>query len=210
MNGTEEWKQIAGFEGLYDVSDQGRVRSWSRFKRGALLTPPTNPKNRNPRPVNPTSPQPTSSDRDQAQRLIEAVNEALTVPTSYRDDTPVPAYGPTPPVPQPGRPPMSQKATDTSALMLSGSVLTLATGAAATGILWASGHADPTVVACICAAPPALLLALSRVVKRFKETVEAAPPVIHQHYTGPVHQDHRTTSTTTRGVWAKTNNQLPR
>ncbi|MBJ6623502.1 hypothetical protein [Streptomyces sp. DHE17-7] len=46
--------------------------------------------------------------------------------------------------------------------------------------------------------------------KRTRETVQAAPPVIHQHYNGTVHQDGRTVNTTTRGVWARTNNQLPK
>ncbi|MET8378015.1 NUMOD4 motif-containing HNH endonuclease [Streptomyces microflavus] len=39
MSDAEEWRQIAGYEGLYDVSNLGRVRSWSRLKRGAALRP---------------------------------------------------------------------------------------------------------------------------------------------------------------------------
>jgi hypothetical protein len=107
---------------------------------------------------------------------------------------------------------MSQRATDASALMLSGSVLTVALGGTATGILWASGHADPTVVGCIAAAPAALaipILALSRLIKRAKEVVEAAPATHHHHYTGTVHHDTRTVNSTTRGIWASTRNQLP-
>lgn len=53
-----------------------------------------------------------------AERLIAAVNEAMEPPTTYRDPSPNPTIGTTPPVPQPGRPPMSQKATDASMLML--------------------------------------------------------------------------------------------
>jgi len=34
---TEKWKPVTGWEGLYDVSDHGRVRSWSRYKKGACL-----------------------------------------------------------------------------------------------------------------------------------------------------------------------------
>ena len=147
---------------------------------------------------------------DQAQRLIAAVNDAMATPTRYRDETPVPAIGNALPVPQPGRPPMSQRATDASALMLSAGLASLPLGAAATGILWASGNADPVVIAVICAAPTTLVLALSRLMKRTRETVQAAPPVIHQHYNGTVHQDGRTVNTTTRGVWARTNNQLPK
>jgi len=35
---TEQWKQVAGYEGAYEVSDQGRVRSFKRsFAPGAIL-----------------------------------------------------------------------------------------------------------------------------------------------------------------------------
>jgi hypothetical protein len=46
--------------------------------------------------------------------------------------------------------------------------------------------------------------------KRAKETVEAAPAEIHQHYTGTVIQDQRSLNTTTRGIVAHTRNQIPR
>ena len=108
---------------------------------------------------------------------------------------------------------MSQRATDASALMLSAGLASLPLGAAATGVLWASGHADPTVIGLACAAPIGLavpILALSRLVKRVKETVEAAPAEIHQHYTGTVIQDQRQVNTTTYGIIANTRNQLPK
>ncbi|MEV4975529.1 hypothetical protein [Streptomyces scopuliridis] len=142
---------------------------------------------------------------DEAEQLIDAVNEALA--TRYRDETPVPVIGTTPPVPQPGRPPMSQKATDASALMLSAGIASLPLGAAATGILWASGHADPVVIACICAAPATLILALSRLLKHAKDAAEAAPPEHHYHYTGTVIQDQRSINTQTRGLIATTRNR---
>lgn len=146
---------------------------------------------------------------DQAQKLLDAVDAIYHGPTSHRDNTPLPAIGPTPPVPQPGRPPMSQRATDISGVMVASSIPTFALGATATGILWASGKADPAVIALICAAPTTLVFALSRLVKGVKQAVEAAPAEHHHHYAGPVH--HQTVNTQTRGVWAKTtNNQLPR
>lgn len=168
-------------------------------------------------PTATTSGQPTID--DQADQLMAAVNKAIldgqpyTGPTSFRDHSPVPAIGATPPVAQPGRPPMSQKAADISGVMVASSVPTFALGAAATGVLWVSGHADPAVVGMICTAPAALavpILALSRLVKRAKQTVEAAPAEHHHYYNGPVHQDHRNINTNTRGVWAKTRNELPR
>lgn len=132
----------------------------------------------------------------------EAAESARLIETAYRDDTPVPAVGTTPPVAQPGRPPMSQQATDVSALMLSGSVLTATLGGSATAILWASGHADPAVVATVFGAPAFLALAIARLLKRAKDAV---PPDVHHHYNGPVHQ--QTTHSSTRGVWARTDNR---
>jgi hypothetical protein len=140
----------------------------------------------------------------QARQLLAAVEEAMRTPTSYRDDAPVPLIGGAPPVAQPGRPPMSQKATDASALMLSGSVLTAVAGGSVTAILWVSGHADPTVVGIVFGAPAVLALAVSRLVKRVKEAV---PDEIHNHYNGPVYQDRSETHTENKGVWVKTNNK---
>ncbi|MFD7995499.1 hypothetical protein [Streptomyces mexicanus] len=164
-------------------------------------------------PHAPQAGQPTPEAITAAADLAAAVEAIYAQPTSYRDPTPIPAIGPTPPVPQPGRPPMSQKAVDDSTRMISAGFLTICAGGAASGVLYFSGHADPTVVATICAAPAALaipILALSRLIKKAKETLEAAPPVIHQHYEGTVHQDHRTMNTQTRGIWATTHNQLPK
>ncbi|MFH8804072.1 hypothetical protein ACH4F6_31540 [Streptomyces sp. NPDC017936] len=123
--------------------------------------------------------------------------------TAFRDDSPLPRHGAAPPVPQPGRPPMSQGATDASALMLSGSVLTATLGGSATAILWASGHADPAVVATVFGAPAIFALAIARVLKRAKD---AAPDQHHHHYSGPVYQDQRTQQTSTRGLIARTHN----
>ncbi|QLJ06724.1 hypothetical protein HZZ00_37455 (plasmid) [Streptomyces sp. NEAU-sy36] len=158
--------------------------------------------------------QPTPDTLHQAAQIAAAVDAIYEQPTSYRNDS-LPNHstiGTTPPVPQPGKPPMSEAAANLSGVMVASSLPILALGGAATGILWASGHADPAVVGCIVAAPAALaipILALSRLIKRAKETVEAAPPVIHQHYNGTVHQDARTVNSTNRGIWASTRNQLP-
>lgn len=134
----------------------------------------------------------------EAQRII------TDFATSYRDTTPVPTIGTAPPVPQPGRPPMSAKAVDDSVRMLSASVLIAATGGAATAVMWASGYANPTVVALVLGAPTALVLALARLARRAKDVL---PEEHHHHYTGPVYQDQRNVHTETRGVWARTNNQ---
>ncbi|WP_030764795.1 hypothetical protein [Streptomyces sp. NRRL F-2664] len=145
----------------------------------------------------------TQAERAEAERLIA---DAFNTPTSYRDTSLLPAVGPTPPVPQPGRPPMSQKATDTSALMLAGSVVTMSVGGATSLVLIASDYADPAVIAMICAAPAAVavpILAIARMLRGAKTLV----PDSHTHnYNGPVSQEHRNVTTQTRGIWARTTN----
>ncbi|MFD7720744.1 hypothetical protein [Streptomyces sp. NPDC059814] len=147
----------------------------------------------------------------QAAALIAAVEDACgpapAVPTAYRDTTPLPVTGAAAPVAQPGRPPMSQRATDASSLMLAGGAGTLMAGTGAGVALWALGGVDPVALALAAGAPVAVLAALSRVLRRAGQAAAQAAPVTHHHtYTGPVRQEHRTTTTTTRGVIARTRN----
>lgn len=139
---------------------------------------------------------PTAADREEASRLLAALDE---VPTAYRDTSPPPRYGPTPPVPQPGRPPMSSKAVDDTARMLGASAVIATTGGATAAVLWASSLADPVVVALVAGAPTVLVLALAKLMRGARPE-----PEVHHHYTGPVTQT--TTHTETRGVWARTTN----
>ncbi|MFE0207007.1 hypothetical protein [Streptomyces sp. NPDC058985] len=145
--------------------------------------------------------------------LAAAKRPALPAPTRFRDETPVPAIGNALPIAQPGRTPMSQRATDASALILSAGVASIPLGGATALVIYVLGNADPVALAVGACAPIGLavpIFALTRLVRRAKEAVQAAPPVIHQHYSGTVIQDQRTVNTTTRGVWAHTRNQLPR
>lgn len=153
----------------------------------------------------PTAPAAGQANLDtQARKLLAAVEEAMATPTRYRDDSPTPTIGTAPPVPQPGRPPMSQKAVDASTMMLSAGAASLPVGAVAVGILLASGQADPTVIGMICAAPAAIAVPILAIARLLRRAGEAAPPVNHHHYNGPV--DQRNVHTKTSGVWAKTNN----
>jgi hypothetical protein len=136
----------------------------------------------------------------QAAQMLAAIEDAMRTPTSYRDDNPIPAIGSAPPVLQPGRPAMSQGATDASVMMLAGGATTVMVGGTAAVLMYVSQFADPIVCALVFGAPTALVLAISRLVKRAKPE-----PDVHHHYSGPVDQRH--VQTTTRGVWAKTNNQ---
>ncbi|MFD5491582.1 hypothetical protein ACFWH4_01240 [Streptomyces sp. NPDC127091] len=142
---------------------------------------------------------------DQAAKLLAAVEEAMRTPTSFRDDSPLPAVGPTPPVPQPGVPPMSQQATEIGRAAMFCGLATVPPGLIAIGVLVASEHADPTVIGMICAAPAALavpILAIARLVRGAKPE-----PDVHHHYNGTVIQDQRQSSSKTTGLIAKTNNR---
>ncbi|MEW2546563.1 hypothetical protein AB0910_12420 [Streptomyces sp. NPDC047002] len=153
--------------------------------------------NPNPRPLSEQE-----AEREARRLLYDAYQPAPAPPTGYRDETPVPAYGDTAPVAQPGRAPMSQGATDASMLMLTGGAATSMVGGTAAVVMYVSQFANPAVCAVVFGAPAALVLALARLARRARPA-----PDIHQHYQGPVYQDQRNVHTTTRGVWAKTHNQ---
>lgn len=149
---------------------------------------------------------------DVEDALKAATKPAPLVPTSFRNDSlpSTPTIGPTPPVPQPGRPAMSQGATDASVLMLAGAGSVSMVSISAGVLMYLSQYADPVVCGIVLGAPTVVVLALCRLMRRAKEVVQAAPPVIHQTYIGTVHQDARTLNTTNRGVIANTRNQLPK
>jgi hypothetical protein len=143
----------------------------------------------------------------EAKRIIREALQEEPARTSYRDDRPLPVTGTAPPVAQPGRPPMSQRATDASALMLSGGVASLLVGGSASLVMLASGYADPVVCGIVTGAPAVLVLTLSRLARRAKEVVEAVPPVIHQTYTGNVQQHSQTVHSQSR-LWGKSTTNL--
>ncbi|MFE7398832.1 hypothetical protein [Streptomyces sp. NPDC057557] len=152
--------------------------------------------------------QPTDPVKEQARQVAAAVDAVYAEKaTFHRDKTPLPIIGSAAPVPQPGRPPMSQGATDASVLMLAGGASTAMVGGTAATIMYFSQYADLTVCAVVLGAPAVLVLAIGRLVGRVKATVEAAPPTHHHHYNGDVVQDSRSITTTTRGVIANTRNQ---
>lgn len=153
--------------------------------------------------------QPDPDIRRNADQLMAAINE-IEKATAYRDPTPLPVVGSAPPVPQPGRPPMSQRATDASALMLAAGATTVMVGGGASLVMLASGYADPAVCAIVLGAPAVVVLAVSRLVGRVRTVVEAVPAPTHNHYYAPVTQDSRSITSTTRGVIANTRNQPPR
>ncbi len=149
------------------------------------------------------------TDAEADARAQELIHEAYRpAPTAYRDPSPTPAYGDAPPVPQPGRPPMSQKATDASALMLTGSVAALSVSGGVSLVLYTLGQVDPVTLAIGAAGPVALVLAAGSLLKslgRAKADMSTTT-THHHHYTGPVRQETTNLSSTTKGMIARTNN----
>lgn len=181
-----------------------------------------------PQPTATPAGQPTTEAFHRAAQIAAAVDAVYEQPTAIRINDPnIPSWqdgpriGTTPPVTdQPGsrRPAMSQRAVDLNTTLISTSVVIAAIGGAATGILWASHYANPTVIQWICigavAVPAAFAiaaLAFKGLMKSAKEVVQAAPPQIHNHYSGHVHQDNRQQHLHTKnaGVIAYNRNQLP-
>lgn len=146
----------------------------------------------------------------EAHRLIREALRQEATPTAYRDDTPLPVVGTALPVPQPGRPAMSPQATDASVLMLTGGAATVMVGGTAAGLMYFSQFADPIVCAIVLGAPAAVVLAVSQLLRRAKDVAAAAPPTVHQYYSGPVTQNHHSVHSSTRGIIASTKNQNPR
>ena len=143
--------------------------------------------------------------RQQAEAILAELDDIAA--TAYRDPSPLPATGDTPPVPQPGRPPMSQKATDASILMLAVGAASLSVGAATSLVLYTLGHVDPAALAIGAAAPVALVLAIGALIRTATRGLQGIHTTTHHHYNGPVSQQHHTVSTQTRGLFAKTINK---
>lgn len=104
-------------------------------------------------------------------------------------------------------PAMSARTTETARAVMFCSLATVPPGLVAVAVMVASEHANPTVIGMICAAPAAIavpILALARLLRR---AGQAAPAEIHQHYTGPVHQDQRKVENKNVGAWVKNTNQ---
>ncbi|MCY0928326.1 hypothetical protein OTB20_19415 [Streptomyces sp. H27-H1] len=138
-------------------------------------------------------------------QLVAAINEAMQQPTTYRDPSPLPPIGSTPPVPQPGRPPMSQRATDASALMLCAGAASLPIGGATSLVLYTLGHVDPAALAIGAVGPVALVLAIGALIRSAGRGLQGMHTENHFH--GNVNQVDRSTSSETRGFFAKTINK---
>lgn len=144
----------------------------------------------------------------EARRIIENLYKPESapepIPTSYRDTSP--NTPPTAaPVAQEGRPPMSQRATDISGVMLAGGLASLPIGGVTSLVLYTLGHVDPTSLAIGAGAPVALVLALGSLLRSAGRARRDMHTEHHHHYTGTVVQ--RTeVNTQTKGMFSRTNN----
>lgn len=126
-------------------------------------------------------------DQEAARLITEAYADDAPALTYYRDTTPPTPTGAAP-VPQPGaRPPMSQRATDLSGLMLAGGIAAVPLGGAGALVLWSLGQVAPVSLAIGAAAPVALVAAVAAAVSRIRASGGASGPTTHI-YQGEVRQ----------------------
>ena len=141
-----------------------------------------------------------------ARQLIDAVNEAMKTPTAYRDETPVPAIGDTPPVDQPETRRVPTWATGIA-------VASIGIGAGAVGVgcaVWlaAKGLAAITLTGVLAALSPfvglaALVLAIGAALAK------AGRASTTNVYKGSVSVTNKTEiSSTARGMFARNRNQV--
>lgn len=155
----------------------------------------------------------THEDVEAARLLAEGYSDTAPLTTRYRDITPTPTQGSAVPAPQPGaRPPMSQRATDISVLMLSAGAASLPVGGATALVLWQLSSVPATTLA-VTAAIPAGLLATVGIAARMlgravRDGATALPDTTVHHHHGPTHVQHTELHTDTRWL-GKTVNQLP-
>ncbi|MFI1604067.1 hypothetical protein ACH4YN_18205 [Streptomyces griseofuscus] len=145
---------------------------------------------------------------NEARRIIaDAYQPTPQMPTAYRDPAPLPAYGPTPPVPQPDHRIVPAWAAGVA-------VAGIGVGATCVGLgcgIWLAckGFAAVTLSSVLFVTLPiAALAAVATAIASAIRSARTARTQTHHHYTGPVYQDQRNVTTTTHGLWATTHNQL--
>ncbi|WP_225831686.1 hypothetical protein [Streptomyces sp. NK08204] len=141
----------------------------------------------------------------EAARIIaDAYRPAPETPTAYRDTSPLPTYGDTPPVLQPDRRIVPAWAAGTA-------VAGIGVGAACVGVgcgVWLAcqGFAAISLTSVLFVTLPiAAVAAVAAAVGSALRSLKDVHTEHHHHYTGPVRQENTTTHT--RGVFARTHNE---
>ncbi|WP_258053222.1 hypothetical protein [Streptomyces sp. Ru72] len=146
----------------------------------------------------------------EAQRIIaEAYRPVPQMPTAYRDPTPLPTYGTTPPVPQPDHRIVPAWAAGTA-------VVGIGTGAAFIGVgcgIWLAcqGFAAVTLTSVLfITLPIAALAAVAAAIGSAVRSIKATHTETHHHYAGPVRQETNTITAPAYGLIARNRNNLSR
>ncbi|MFJ5640813.1 hypothetical protein [Streptomyces sp. NPDC093223] len=141
----------------------------------------------------------------EARRIIaDAYRTAPETPTSYRDDSPLPAFGDMPPVLQPDRRIVPAWAAGTA-------VAGIGVGAAFVGVgcgLWLAcqGFAAVSLTSVLFVTLPiAAVAGVFAAIGTALRSLKGVHTETHHHYTGPIQQHH--SSSKTYGVIARTHNE---
>ncbi|GED86009.1 hypothetical protein [Streptomyces sp. 6-11-2] len=146
----------------------------------------------------------------EARRIIaDAYRPVPQMPTAYRDPSPLPAYGSTPPVPQPDSRIVPPWAAGTA-------VAGIGVGATCVGLgcgIWLAcqGFAAVTLTSVLFVTLPiAAVATVAAAIGSAVRSIKATHTEHHHHYAGPVAQENTTLNTHTRGLIARTSNNLSR
>ncbi|MEU9345177.1 hypothetical protein AB0D74_28640 [Streptomyces sp. NPDC048278] len=146
----------------------------------------------------------------EARRIIaDAYRPANQMPTAYRDTSPLPAYGTTPPVPQPDRRIVPAWAAGTA-------VAGIGVGATCVGIgcgIWLAcqGFAAVTLTSVLFVTLPiAGVAAVATALGSALRSLRGARTETHHHYAGPVRQETNQITAPAYGLIARNRNELNR
>ncbi|MGW1804336.1 hypothetical protein [Streptomyces sp. NPDC002078] len=146
----------------------------------------------------------------EARRIIaDAYRPVPQIPTAYRDPTPLPAYGSTPPVPQPDNRIVPAWAAGTA-------VAGIGVGATCVGLgcgIWLAcqGFAAVTPTSVLFVTLPiAAVAAVAAAIGSAVRSVKATHNVTHHHYAGPVRQETNSITAPAYGLIARNRNNLTR
>ncbi|MGM0351247.1 hypothetical protein [Streptomyces sp. Adlamb9] len=153
----------------------------------------------------------TDAEADAAARRIiaDAYQPTPRTATSYRDTAPLPAYGPTPPVPQPDHRIVPAWAAGMA-------VAGIGVGATCVGIgcgIWLACQGLTAVTlssVLFVTLPIAALAAVATAIGSAVRSVKATRTETHHHYTGPVRLENNTITAPAYGLIARNRNELNR
>ncbi|MFD8396122.1 hypothetical protein ACFV2N_44770 [Streptomyces sp. NPDC059680] len=141
--------------------------------------------------------------------IAEAYRPVPQMPTAYRDETPLPVYGSTPPVPQPDRRIVPAWAAGMAVAGIGVAATCVGLGC---GIwLACKGFAAVTLTSVLFVTLPiAAVAAVAAAIGSAVRSLKATHVVTHHHYAGPVRQETNTIMAPAYGLIARNRNKLTR